>query len=340
MVKIAYLFPGQGSHIAGMGRDLYENFNLVRTLYEKGTQKLRSLEVHQKHNGHDGQPALSLDELCFNPNGSFSRTRNVQLAVLTASYAAFKALKEICGKRQVPIEPDYFIGQSLGQWTALAAAGVLEYRDVLEMVYHRANLMEETVKGLPPSGLMAIISKGNAKLNIEKINAMCSEYGVELSLKNSPRQAVVGGTHEQLNSISSEVNNGNNGKRTKWVNKRYPFHTSPMEGPALAFRPYLDDCSMKPPSSPIILNVSAEPTREVPLIKDDLVRHIYSPVDFAGSVEKAAKKGVTLFVEFGPRQYLSQMVREINPGAAVLSVFDRESLESAVAELRKHRQQS
>lgn len=335
MVKIAYLFPGQGSHIAGMGRDLYENFNLVRTLYEKGTQKLR--EVRQKHNGNDVQPALSLDELCFNPNGSFSRTINVQPAVLTASYAAFKALEEICGKRQMPIKPDYFIGQSLGQWTALAAAGVLEYRAVLEMVYRRAKLMEETVGSLPPSGLMAIISKGNSKLNLEEINDMCSEYGVELSLKNSPRQAVIGGTHEQLNSLSSELNNG---KRTKWVNKRYPFHTSSMEEPALAFRPYLDDCRMKPPSSPIILNVSAEPTREVPLIKDDLVRHIYSPVDFAGSVERAAKEGVTLFVEFGPRQYLKQMVLEINPYAAVLSVFDRKSLESAVAKLRKHRQQS
>ncbi|AIQ41364.1 ACP S-malonyltransferase [Paenibacillus sp. FSL R5-0912] len=303
MGKIAFVFPGQGAQAVGMGKDVYEALPQSRAVFEKGDEVL----------------GFPLSKLIFEgPESELKQTVNTQPALVTASVAYLEALRDL------GVTPDYVAGHSLGEYSALVAAGVLSYEDAVRLVRLRGQFMEEAVPG--GQGAMAA-TLGADRAALTELCRSISEAGnsVELANVNCPGQIVVSGTVAGVNEVVQRVKEAG-GKRAIPLEVSGPFHSSLMREAAEQLAAELQKVTFNVPLMPVIVNVTAAPVTDPEEIRNLLVAQVFSPVLWQDSVEWLIADGVDTFVEIGSGSVLAGLIRKIDKNVKLVNI---NSLESA-----------
>ncbi|MED1643368.1 ACP S-malonyltransferase [Brevibacillus agri] len=306
MGKVAFVFPGQGSQFVGMGQTLSAQSEAARRIFETA----------------DAALGFSLSGLCFaGPEEELKLTANTQPAILTASVAVLAALKE----KLPDYTPDFVAGHSLGEYSALVAAGALSFADAVKVVRARGQFMEEAV----PAGQGAMA----AVLNMERaaLQAVCEEvtasgHPVQPANMNCPGQIVISGSAEGV-KLAGEKAKAAGAKRVLPLNVSGPFHSSLMQPAADKLQAVLAGVTVQEASVPVVANVTARPVTEAATIVEQLVQQVSAPVLWEDSVQWMVEAGVTTFVEIGPGKVLAGLIKKIAPAdTTIISVQDMESL--------------
>ena len=307
MSKIAYIFPGQGSQAVGMGKDLFDNFASAREVFEKADEAL----------------GMKLSAMCFEGNESdLQLTANTQPAILTTSVAAYRAMRA----EGLP-EPDLAAGHSLGEYSALVAAGVLDFADAVKTVRSRGTYMQEAVP-LGVGAMAAILG-----LDIEGVKDACTEAAAggvcSPANINSPSQVVIAGNADAVDK-ACEIAKSKGAKRAIRLNVSAPFHCGLMMPAQERLALDLDRLAFGSFRFPVIANVDAAETNDGAEVADKLTRQVSSPVLWLQSVQNMIAAGATRFVEVGTGKVLSGLVRQIDRGVNSTNVEDSQSLRNTL----------
>jgi [acyl-carrier-protein] S-malonyltransferase len=308
MMKTALLFAGQGSQTVGMGRDLCEKYDVCRQLFARANEVL----------GRD------LQKICFEgPVDVLTKTDNAQPAIFLTSLACLEALKS-----QVPdLAFDATAGLSLGEFTALAAADVVSFDDGLRMVQSRGRFMQEACDAT--SGGMASI----LNMDDEALAEVCRQAEVDIANINCPGQVVISGDKEKI-AKAIELAKENGAKRAIPLVVAGAYHSRLMEGAKVKVAEALGGLRMQLPKVPVVSNVTARPSGGIAEIKELLVRQVTSPVRWSESMQWLVAEGFTRFIELGPGNVLSGLMKRINKDVEMLSVSDVPTLDATVAKLK------
>lgn len=305
MGKIAFVFPGQGAQTVGMGKDIYEHDVDARAILEQANEAL----------------GFSITELMFNgPDTELKQTANTQPALLTVSVAFLKLIEKS------GLKADYVAGHSLGEYSALVAAGVLSFEDAVRTVRARGQFMEQAVPG--GQGAMAAVL-GAEREALKQLCAQITSEGklVELANMNCPGQIVVSGSVEGVNEVvarGKEIG----AKRVIPLEVSGPFHSSLMEKAAIALREELEKLTMQDASIPVIANVTAEPVSSAAQITTLLEQQVCAPVLWEDSVKKLIELGVDTFVEIGSGSVLTGLIKKIDRNVTTVTINSLESLQA------------
>jgi [acyl-carrier-protein] S-malonyltransferase len=308
-MSVAFVFPGQGSQKAGMGQALHEAFPASRAAFEEADRAL----------------GFAISKLCFEgPEQELQLTANTQPAILATSTAACRAL---VGRG---IHPQWVAGHSLGEYSALVAAGVLSLADAAVAVRRRGEYMQEAVP--VGEGAMAAI----LMLELAVVEEACRDAAggqvVAPANINSPGQIVIAG-HAEAVERAMERCKARGAKRAIRLPVSAPFHCALMRPAQERLARDLEALSFQDPRVPVVCNVDAKPVRSAAACRDALVRQVSAPVRWQESIEALVDAGVSAFVEVGPGTVLSGLVKKIAKQARVLNVEDAQSLEATVAAL-------
>lgn len=312
MSKIAFLFPGQGSQFIGMGKELYEQVPAAKRLFDEADETLET----------------KLSSLIFEGDAEeLTLTYNAQPALLTTSIAVLEKFKES------GITPDFTAGHSLGEYSALVAAGALSFKDAVYTVRKRGEFMNEAVPA--GEGAMAAILGMDAEA-LKQVTDKVTEEGnlVQLANLNCPGQIVISGTAKGV-ELASELAKENGAKCAIPLEVSGPFHSELMKPAAEKLKEVLDACDIKDADVPVISNVSADVMTEKADIKEKLIEQLYSPVRFEESINKLIAEGVTTFIEIGPGKVLSGLVKKVNRRLKTIAVSDPETIELAIQTLKE-----
>jgi [acyl-carrier-protein] S-malonyltransferase len=313
MGKIAFIFPGQGSQYAGMGRDLADNFQIAREVFDEADQTL----------------GFGLSSLCFNgPEDQLQLTANTQPALLAVSVAASRVL---AGNG---IKPDFVAGHSLGEYSALVAAGALSLVDALRLVRHRGELMQEAV----PTGVgaMAAILGIDADRVIQACASAAQDGVCAPANFNTPTQIVIAG-HREAVERAVERCKTLGAKRAMMLKVSAPFHSSLMIPVQEKMGGSLTAANFNNLTFPIINNVDAAIISDGAGAREALSRQISAPVRWTESVMKMFQMGVDIFVEVGAGKVLTGLVKSVAKEAGkevrLLNVEDKASLEITLSNI-------
>jgi [acyl-carrier-protein] S-malonyltransferase len=289
-MKTIYLFAGQGSQYLGMGKDFYDKFPYLHRLYDQASEIL----------GYD------IKEICFERNDLLNITEYTQPAILVTSCAIYEVLKRDCS-----LPPVAFAGFSLGEYSALYAAGIFDFQTIIELIKYRAQFMAEAAH--ENLGSMAAII-GLDKTLLERI---CLETGVWIANYNCSNQIVISGAKDKIMKAIEKAKDLK-ARRAVLLNVSGAFHTPLMESAALKMQAILEKVPVKKPSFPVIMNYNAQPL-ELDSLKELMVKQIVSPVRFEETIQLLMKYNGR-FLEIGPGKVLSGFLRRINPEMESLSI--------------------
>jgi [acyl-carrier-protein] S-malonyltransferase len=308
-MKIAWLFPGQGSQAVGMAADVVAGSAAARAVFERADAVL-------------GEPLSRL--ILQGPEADLTVTANAQPALVATSTAILAALRE---RWPELLEPTFVAGHSLGEYSALVAAGALSLDDALRLVRARGRAMQEAVP--PGTGAMSAI------LGVEprRLEALCEQAAqgevVSPANFNAPGQIVVAGHAAAVHRVGELV--AAEKGRAMPLKVSAPFHCALMAPAARALESELARVSVRPPRFPIVANFDARPNDEAGRVKELLVRQVDGVVRWEDSVRVMAAGGITHALEIGPGKVLARLVKRIAKDIKVLSVGDRAAIEEASA---------
>lgn len=307
MSKTALMFAGQGAQVVGMGKDLAEAFPSARQWFDRANNAL----------GYD------LANICFTgPDTELTKTENAQPGIFLVSWVAFQLLKE----RVPALKFEATAGLSLGEFTALAAAGVMTFDDSIRVVRQRGRFMQEACEATK-GGMAAIIGLDEAPTR-----EVCTEAGVELANLNCPGQIVISGPADKMNA-ACELAKAKGAKRALPLNVAGAYHSALMASAQPKLRDALAKVPIEIPMMPVISNVTAQPHAAPPDIHQRLVDQVTSSVRWEESMRYLIAQGFTRFIELGPGAALSGFMKRIDKTVQVLNIADVASLEATVKTL-------
>jgi len=294
MGKTAFIFPGQGAQVCGMGQDFYENSETAKAVFDRATELL----------------GFSVPELCFEKNDRLDITEYTQAAMVTTSVAMMKVMEER------GIHADVAAGLSLGEYCALVAAGVMTADDAIRTVRERGILMQEAVPA-GVGGMSAVLG-----MTADEINAVVDEIpNVQVANYNCPGQIVISGLKAAVKLKEAGA------RRVIPLNVSGPFHSYLLEEAGEKLGRFLENIPVSEPVIPYVANVTAAYVTKAEDVKPLLTRQVSSSVRWQQSVETMLADGVDRFIEIGPGKTLAGFIRKINREATVINIEKFEDLE-------------
>lgn len=296
MVDSAFIFPGQGAQYVGMGKDLYDNCPPAREVFDKANTILK----------------FDLKKLCFEgPQEELQATHNSQPAILTASIAALKVFESSAVYSQ--FVPKFSLGLSLGEYTALVAAGCISFEDALVLVRKRGELMEDASRKNP--GKMACV----IGMDIKQVEELCKGFGCEIANLNCPGQIVVSGKTNNIELFASLAKD-KGAKRVLMLEVSGPFHSSLMTPARDKLKDYIEKVQILPPKVSFISNVDAMAQTDPARIKENLISQVNSKTLWEESIRAVSQSGIKTFLEIGPGQVLKGLLKKIDPKLEVKNI--------------------
>jgi [acyl-carrier-protein] S-malonyltransferase len=292
-MKRAIVFPGQGSQVVGMGKDLAEKIPECQALFDQANEIL----------GYD------LAGICFDgPQEELNKSNHAQLGIFVASAAAFKALE----LKQPELEYDVLAGHSLGEWTALYVAGVVSFEDAIKVLKARGEFMQAACEE-NPGAMLAVMN-----LDGEKLVEIAAEAGCHVANFNSLAQTVLSGTAESIDKAEGLVKEAG-AKRAVRLPVAGAFHSPLMQPAADKMNEFLVDVELSEPKVPVLSNVTAS-GHDASAIRENMVKQITSSVRWVASIQKLAADGVEEIVECGPGKVLAGLIKRIDKNVAVRNI--------------------
>lgn len=307
MLELAFIFPGQGAQKVGMGFELFQTYPIARATFDEA----------------DATLDRSLSQLCFEgPAEALKQTENTQLAMLVCSIAGLRVL------RASGISPSVVAGHSLGEYSALVAANALKFSDALKLVKYRAEFMADA------SQQQACTMAAVLGLETEVLQALCekeqAEGIVSIANYNCPGQLIISGEADPVEAVIERAK-GAGAKRCLPLPVSGAFHSQLMAPARERLQAVIGDFVFRPPQTQFVANVTGDFVQNVDEIPQLLTEQVTSPVQWEKSIRTIGDEGISHFVEIGPGQVLSSMVRRIFTDATCLNVADAESLEKTIS---------
>jgi len=301
------IFPGQGSQIVGMGKEFYDNFDIVKQQFRKADEDL----------------GIDLSKMILEgPKEELDLTINTQPAIFLISYCIFQVIK-----KEFNIDLDkakYFAGHSLGEYSALACSGYLDFKDTIKILRIRGDAMQNSVpKG--QGGMAAVLG-----VSVEKIEQVLEKHKknfvVQIANDNSEKQTVLSGKVEDLNRLGAVLEN----LKIKFIKLPVsaPFHCNLMSKATKIMKEELNKLNFKNGKNLLISNVTADEVSNAEELKELLVKQIENRVRWRESVIKMINQGVNQFIEIGPGKVLSGLVKRINKDVTVNSINNKDDIKS------------
>ena len=309
----ALLFPGQGSQVVGMGKEFYDNFDIVKKIFKQADEKLN----------------LPLSKIILEgPEEKLLLTKNTQPAILTVSYSIYRVLRD---EFNFETEFKYFAGHSLGEYSALVCAKSLNFPDAIYLLQQRGIAMQEAV----PVGQGNMIAILGSKIDLIKdlLSSLKNEGVCEIANDNAEGQVIISGDKNKVNLLKTLLKNNN--IKSIPLKVSAPFHCSLMKSAAENMREKINNTSFNKPTIKIVSNVTAEPVNDQNQIKDLLIKQIFSTVKWRESLLTMSKDGINNFIEIGPGKALVGMVKRTLKNSNSFSINSIADIKNLINGIKK-----